>query len=115
LVLFSPGYGEDRALGTDLTEDLASQGYVVAAIDHTYDATEIAFPKDRLVLRQQPEPTATALAASVQVRAADSRFVLDELASLNNGANPDAEHRALPPGTNRSLNLAMVGMFGHSL
>ncbi|HEY3688801.1 MAG TPA: hydrolase [Pseudonocardiaceae bacterium] len=115
VVLFSPGYGEDRALGTDLTEDLASHGYVVAAIDHTYDATEIAFPKDRLVLRHQPEPTTEVLTAGIRTRVADARFVLDELASLNHGDNPDAEGRTLPQGTRLWLNLARVGMFGHSL
>ena len=115
VVLSSPGYGEDRALGTDLTEDLTSHGYVVAAIDHTYDATEIAFPKNRLVLRHQPEPTTEALAAGIRIRVADARFVLDELTSLNHGDNPDAERRSLPQGTSRGLNLATVGMFGHSL
>lgn len=115
MVLSSPGYGEDRALGTDLTEDLTSHGYVVAAIDHTYDATEIAFPKNRLVLRHQPEPTTEALAAGIRIRVADARFVLDELTSLNHGDNPDAERRSLPQGTSRGLNLATVGMFGHSL
>jgi predicted dienelactone hydrolase len=115
VVLFSPGYGEDRALGTELTEDLASRGFVVAAVDHTYDATEVAFPQHRLVLRHQPVPTPEALAASTRIRAADARFVLDELIALNRGANPDAEHRILPPGTVGALDLARVGMFGHSL
>lgn len=53
----SPGYAQDRALDTTLVEDLASRGYVVASIDHPYDATEVEFPGNRLVLRQQPEPT----------------------------------------------------------
>ena len=34
VVLFSPGFGVERGLYTSLTEDLASHGYVVVAIDH---------------------------------------------------------------------------------
>ena len=49
------------------------------------------------------------------VRIADTRFVLDELASLASGRNPDAEHRPLPSGLSTALDLAKVGMFGHSL
>jgi pimeloyl-ACP methyl ester carboxylesterase len=88
---------------------------VVAAIDHTYDATEVVFPGHRLVLRHQAVPTPTMLATSTQVRAADARFVLDALTVLNRAANPDAEHRALPRGTTGALDLARVGMLGHSL
>jgi len=115
VLLFSPGYGEDRALGTELTEDLASRGFVVAAIDHTYDATEVEFPGHRLVLRHQPPPTPAVLAVSTRIRAADARFVLDGLTALNRGVNPDAGHRALPTGTMGALDLTRVGMFGHSL
>jgi len=41
--------------------------------------------------------------------------VLDSLAALNAGANPDAEHRALPSGLRGALQLTDVAMFGHSL
>lgn len=91
-MLFSPGYAQDRALGTTLVEDLASRGYVVASIDHTYDATEVEFPGNRLVLRQQPEPTEEMLVRSTEVRSADAQLVLDKLTSLDLGENPDAEH-----------------------
>ena len=115
VVLFSPGYAEDRALGTALSEDLASRGFVVAAIDHTYDAAEVEFPGHRLMLRHQPVPTPAVLATSVRIRAADARFALDGLTALNRGTNPDAEQRAVPPGTVGGLDLTRVGMFGHSL
>ncbi|MGK5738083.1 hypothetical protein [Micromonospora sp. URMC 103] len=37
VVLYSPGAGDPRAWGTSLVQDLASRGYVVVTIDHTYD------------------------------------------------------------------------------
>ncbi|MGW6399755.1 hypothetical protein [Streptomyces sp. NPDC055134] len=49
------------------------------------------------------------------VRQDDTRFVLDELARLNAGTNPDAEGRPLPHGLCGSLDLGRTGMFGHSL
>jgi pimeloyl-ACP methyl ester carboxylesterase len=41
--------------------------------------------------------------------------VLNELARLASGANPDAEHRTLPNRLRAALDLNKVGMFGHSL
>ena len=61
-----------------------------------------------------PDTAAKSLEAQ-QIRAADARFVLDELAVLNNGGNPDAEHAPLPAGLAGRLDLSRVGMFGWSL
>lgn len=116
VVLFSPGYGAMRALGTSLVEELASQGYVVVALGHTHEAQIMEFPGGRLELSRQPaEPTDDDLATALRVRQDDTRFVLDALAALNAGDNPDAEHRRLPHGLPGSLDLSRIGMFGHSL
>jgi hypothetical protein len=94
VVLYSPGYGDDRELGTGLVSDLASRGYIVVTTDYTYEAAEVQFPGSRIeVGRQPPIPEA------VQVRIADTRFVLDQLTAMNSGANPDAEHRPLRGGS----------------
>lgn len=61
--------------------------------------------------------SATALLASVRalaVRLPDMKFVLDQLALLNRGHNPDAEHRSLPAGLRGALNLGHIGMLGFS-
>ena len=44
VVLYSPGYGDDRELGTGLVSDLASRGYIVVTTDYTYEAAEVEFP-----------------------------------------------------------------------
>ncbi|TCC35262.1 hypothetical protein E0H75_41490 [Kribbella capetownensis] len=116
VVLFSPGYAAIRELGTALVEDLASRGYVVVSIDHTHEAQVVEFPSGRLELNRQPtEPTDHDYAAALRVRQDDARFVLNQLAILNAGGNPDAEHRRLPHGLPGSLDLSNTGMFGHSL
>ncbi|MEV0569969.1 hydrolase [Dactylosporangium sp. NPDC050588] len=124
VVLFSPGYGAGRNSSAALVEDLASRGHVVVTVDHTHDPIAVEFPGGRVepntitALIAQIEDTAQfdAFAAKmVAVRSADLRFVLDRLATLNHGGNPDVERRRLPAGTRGSLRLTHVGAVGHSL
>lgn len=44
LVLLSPGFTVPRHTLTALAEDLASRGYVVAAVDHAYESVAAEFP-----------------------------------------------------------------------
>jgi hypothetical protein len=119
VVLFSPGFGTSRELNTAQLEDLASRGYVVVSVDPTYE-TLVEFPSGRVVA---PDPDTlssdfgvlrTVFKRAIDVRVADTRFVLDELADLDRGRNPDAEHRRLPVGLRRRLDLSDVGMLGYS-
>jgi predicted dienelactone hydrolase len=48
LVVLSPGFTSSRSTLTGLAEDLASHGYVVAGIDHTYESYATAFPDGRV-------------------------------------------------------------------
>ncbi|GIH93430.1 alpha/beta hydrolase family protein [Planobispora siamensis] len=122
VVLFSHGFGADRASGTALVEDLVSHGYVVAAIDHTYDAGAVEFPGGRVETHaasspppdfDDPEnPVAT---KAVAARQADVRFVLDRLGALNRGQHVPPGRRTLPEGFKGALDLSRVGVFGHSL
>jgi dienelactone hydrolase len=116
VVLFSPGAGIPRELSTAQVEDLAGRGYVVAAIDHTFDAAEIEFPGGRVERGVLPKPdTPESNATTFAARLGDTRFVLDQLSVINAGANPDAEHRLLPRGLPGSMDLSHIGMFGHSM
>ena len=79
VVLFSPGFGAESALYTLLVEDLASHGYVVVALDHTYEAP-VVFPGGRLVPATGRVPDG---GPSVTTRIGDVRFVLARLAGLD--------------------------------
>ena len=121
VVLYSPGAGDPRTWGTALVEQLASHGYVVVTIDHPGE-TFVQFPNglrgpDALSQAPQspdPQQWAVFLHKLVNVREADTRFVLNELVPLDAGRNPDAEHRPLPAGLTGALDLARIGMFGQS-
>lgn len=74
LVVVSHGYVGSRYLMTYLTENLASKGYVVVAIDHT-DSTF----KD-----------ANAFHSTLLNRAKDIKFVINEMARLSNDKSGDS-------------------------
>ncbi|MBO2451270.1 lipase [Actinomadura barringtoniae] len=114
VVLYSPGFGVPRGVGTEAVEELVSHGYVVVTIDHTYEASLIEFPGGRVATQTLPPQSAQRTRTAIDTRVADTRFVLDRLKALRSGRNPDAEHRALPRGLGRTLDLSRIGMFGHS-
>ena len=81
VVLYSPGGGNSRALGTVLVAELASRGFVVVTVDHTHE-TAVAFPGGRLEVSEIPENPPDLNAAKqlyMDSREADILFVLDQL------------------------------------
>src|SRR5262249_19161994 len=113
VVVFSPGFTATFTDYTFLLEDLASRGYLVAAINHTYDATAVEFPDGRLEkslfgshLTSYTHSDAQTLAFVAAVRLADIKFVLDTLQRL--AAEGDG------PFTGK-LDLSRIALAGHSL
>ncbi|SOB85832.1 alpha/beta hydrolase family protein [Streptomyces sp. 1331.2] len=114
VVLYSPGLGDPRTWGTALVEDLVSRGYVVVTVDHTYEASEVAFPDGELatsvlpgMLGQPDLDIGAVLRKLMATRVDDTRFVLDQLAGLGTRAD-------LPSGVAGALDLDRIGMVGHS-
>jgi hypothetical protein len=116
VVLYSPGGGNSRALGTVVVEEFVSRGFVVVTVDHTHE-TAVAFPGGRLEVSEIPENPPDINAAKqlyMDSREADILFVLDQLDILAGGGNPDVDGAALPEGLGPALNRGAMGMFGHS-
>ena len=104
LVALSPGFTNSRSALTALAEDLASHGYVVAAIDHTYESYATAFPDGRVTTCLARAARGPGRKEGVAAgRAADVCFVLDELT----GAHP-----ALPGAG--LIDPSRMAMAGHS-
>lgn len=105
LVVLSPGYTQPRSSLTGLAEDLASHGYVVVGIDHTYETYAVTFPGGRIA------PCAACdlveddafFKKLYQVRAADVSFVIDSLT----GPRPQWKGARL-------VDADRIGMSGHS-
>lgn len=96
MLIYSPGGGDARTMGSSLAIDLASCGWTVITVDHPGDASEVEFPDERpgrdrirtTVLR--PDMDAATFRTVIDTRVADLRFVLD------------------------TLGLDRVGVYGHS-
>ncbi|MGW2160940.1 alpha/beta hydrolase family protein [Nonomuraea sp. NPDC001699] len=89
LVVLSPGFTNPMNTLTSLAEDLASRGYVVAGIDHTYESYATTLPGGRvaecLACDSDTDPGfGTGVVAG---RAADVSFVLDQLPAKWRGSD----------------------------
>jgi dienelactone hydrolase len=107
LVVLSPGFTNSRSALTALAEDLASHGYVVAGIDHTYESYGTAFPDGRVttcLAREARQRDSGFQEKIMRGRAADVAFVLGELT----GAHPAWLGTAL-------IDPSRMAMAGHSL
>lgn len=114
VLLFSHGWGGFRAQNTSQMEELASRGYVVAAVEHPFGAVTTVFPDGRVAahdpqtLPPDLDEPAYLQAANrlIQQWAGDLGFVLDSLAEMDSA---DPQGRL----TGR-LDLEKVGALGHS-
>ncbi|MEU8470440.1 dienelactone hydrolase family protein [Streptomyces sp. NPDC029006] len=112
VVLFSPGSGGVRTQNTAWAEELASHGYVVAALDHPYDSAAVVLADGRTIHaktastgdRDQDDELAAGWTA---VRAADLSFVLTQLDQVGRGEITGAL-------TGR-LDTSRVAVTGHSM
>ncbi|MGP3975700.1 alpha/beta hydrolase family protein [Streptomyces sp. 8N114] len=107
VLLYSPGGGDPRTLGTSVAEELASHGCVVVTIDHPGDATEVEFPDGSVrttVFRGDPRTDPALFRTVIETRIADTRFVLDQLEALAAGRSE----------LGRAMDLRRVGIYGHS-
>ncbi|CAM5521213.1 alpha/beta hydrolase family protein [Streptomyces abikoensis] len=114
VVLYSSGLGDPRTWNTSLVEELASRGYAVVTVDHTYDSSEVLLPGGRLAESELPALAGasapevdTALRKAMRARVDDTRFVLDTLGS-------ERWRRSLPRGLGDAMDLRRVGMAGQS-
>lgn len=115
VILYSPGGSVPRSFGTAVVEDLASRGYIVVTIDHTYETSAVEFPDGRVLTEQLPDDDrADVVLKMLDVRVHDVRYVLDQLAVIRAGGNPDAAQRSLPAELATTIDLSRIGIFGHS-
>jgi dienelactone hydrolase len=113
VVVFTHGYTGTFTDYTFLFEDLASRGYIVASVNHTYEATAVQFPDGRIAktlvgsrfgntLQLDDKATSFAVAA----RISDLKSVMDELRRMDGNPNN-------PFGG--KFDMTRVAIAGHSL
>lgn len=107
VLIFSPGLGSPIRFYTTLVAELASQGYVVAVVDHPYSQTVSMFPDDTVVTANDAGssmPTGDARDAILDVWVQDMQYALEYLEELNE----------TDPLWTGALALESVGALGHS-
>lgn len=114
VILFSHGIGGDPNYSVYL-EELASHGYIIAAVYHTYDMEVTVFPDGRIIelsaeLRDMIDKNDRSRIYPYRGQAhkiwlQDLQFLIAELSSLNE--NPDSLFY-------KKLDLSKIGAMGHS-
>src|SRR5262245_30735882 len=120
VAIFSPGRGMKALMNQALIEDLASHGWIVAAIDPPYNApvrfpdgrvlgklqpAEQGWPNDNENMRDEGERVDLQHIERITHWSRDVSFVIDQLTALNNESGQFARRLDLQHG---------VGVFGHS-
>ena len=113
IVVFTPGFTATFTDYTFLFEDLASRGYIVLSVNHTFEATAEEFLDGRLVgsvfgsyLGPTVRTDEQAMHFAVSVRLSDLEFVVNELELLNGGADGPLAGK---------LDMSKMALAGHSL
>jgi len=103
VLIFSHGYGYNAESYSAMSAELASRGYMVVSINHTYGANPSYLSDDKPVwAKSLPKND---LSAYLSVWSDDQIFIIDQLNLINN--NPDSL-------LFQKLDLANLGVFGHS-
>lgn len=116
VIVYSHGWRGFRTINFNQAEALASEGYVVVTIDHTYASTMTVFPGGREV---PVDPDALPNEDDVgplrfleagrqlnEVMSADLDFVVDEITEINRGRRSTS--------LAQRLDMSRLGLFGHS-
>jgi len=105
MLIFSHGYGGLIMQDTVLMEELASNGYIVFSISHSYEAAVTSFPDGSVIYEETPE-TYEDIGSSLMIWSNDTTFLVDQLEIPQNPVIPSL----LWDG----MDLDTIGVFGHS-
>ncbi|QWB95607.1 hypothetical protein KHQ89_06545 [Mycoplasmatota bacterium] len=110
VIVISHGWSGFRAIHSDLAEELASQGYIVIGIDHTFGSIATVFSEDDISYIYEDALPSTDTYESflsyanqlIYTYASDISFTIDQLTLLN-----DSDF-------SNKLDLDKIGLLGHS-
>jgi dienelactone hydrolase len=113
VVVFSPGFTASFTDYTFLTEDLASRGYIVASVAHTYETTAVELGNGQIAksvlgshLGGVMARDERSLSTAAYTRLQDVQFVVRELERLNIQRGSALRNK---------LDLSRIAVAGHSL
>jgi hypothetical protein len=118
ILIFSHGGGIPVRCYTAIIENLVSHGYVVAAVEHSFDGATVVFPDGRIITqsgwdqdsKRTKEEKAAFHAERHRAGSLDNQFVLNQLERLDSG-----RLKGGPRQLRGRLDTSKVGALGHSL
>tara|TARA_B100000676_G_C18076829_1_gene848206 strand:+ start:2123 stop:3307 length:1185 start_codon:yes stop_codon:yes gene_type:complete len=112
VIIFSHGFEGFRSQNTTQIQELVSNGYIVFAADHTYDAVVTIFPDGRKIPTAkkycrdcEPEEFYEVFTPQINTRIADIRFIIDQIERIKSGE--------IESNFSHMMN-DDIGVFGHS-
>ena len=113
IIIYSHGFQGFRSLNTIQIQELASNGYIVFAVDHTYDALSTFFPDGRKVLTAEKycygceeDDFYKVFRPQIETRVDDIIFILNQIDSIKN--------KKINSNFHSTLDTDNIGIFGHS-
>ncbi|KAF9773344.1 hypothetical protein IL306_008877 [Fusarium sp. DS 682] len=107
VALFSPGYQGSRLVYGAMARSLASLGYIILTVDHTYEALVVEFPDGSAAHAAEFPDNMNSTYRQLEARTKDESFVISQLC---NETIVDAVFGDFP-GT---FNPHKVALYGHS-
>ena len=111
ILIFSHGHGGLRTQNTNQVEELVSHGYIVIAVDHTYDAGFVEFPNGDIFYSLTSRPSNQRLNETPEIfytrfgyRVDDINFIIDKIDLFS---DYDSDISSIMDTNN-------IGIFGHS-
>ena len=111
VLIFSHGHGGLRTQNTNQVEELVSHGYIVIAVDHTFDSGFVEFPNGDVVYSLTSRPNDDPLIETPEqfytrfgYRVDDINFLIKQIDNFN---DVDIDLNAIMDKNN-------IGIFGHS-
>ncbi len=107
IIMFSHGYGGFDIQDTSLMQELASHGYIVFSLAHSYEAAITYFPNgDAIYAADIYGSDQHHINDSLKIWADDTIFLLDQLEIIDNPEIPSVFHSG--------LDFTRIGAIGHS-
>ncbi|EWG42561.1 hypothetical protein FVEG_04330 [Fusarium verticillioides 7600] len=107
VALFSPGYQGSRLVYRAMARSLASLGYIILTVDHTYEAFVVEFPDGTAATAAEFPDNLNSTYRQLEVRTQDESFVISQLCNHTLVEQVFGDF----PGT---FNPHKVAVYGHS-